>query len=58
MISNDKIRDEIKLRPCEKCGKPIPAGEDYILTFFRGNFIVLHEKCGDFINNPFGDKPK
>lgn len=50
MITDDQVADRIKTRSCEKCGEPLDDGKDYILTFFRGSFIVLHEECGDFID--------
>lgn len=46
----DEIRADIKARPCEKCGESIPP-EGFILTFYRGQFIVLHNECNDFIDS-------
>ena len=47
----DDIRDDIKARNCEKCDESLDEGVDFVLTFFRGQFIVLHEECArDFID--------
>jgi hypothetical protein len=50
-IEKSKIRKDILERVCERCGEPIPDDDDFILTFFRGQFIVLHEECAEFIDN-------
>ena len=44
-----EIRPEILAKPCAKCGQAIPEDEDSILTFFRGEFIRLHEGCKEFL---------
>jgi len=48
-IKNEDVREDIKTRVCEKCGEPLEDGKDYILSFYRGSFIVLHEACEDFL---------
>ena len=48
-ILRENIRQDILDKPCECCGAPILSDEDSILTFFRGSFIMLHEKCSDFL---------
>ncbi len=50
----NKIRDDIKQQPCEKCGERVkePTGDsEVVLTFFRGRFILLHQECADFIDH-------
>ena len=50
-IDKDKIRKDIIERGCERCGEPMPEEDDFVLTFFRGQFIVLHEECAeDYMN--------
>lgn len=49
-IDRSSIRKDILERPCEKCDEPLAFDKDFVLTFFRGRFIVLHEECADFID--------
>lgn len=50
MLTRDQIRPDILARPCEKCSEPLePEPSPFVLTFFRGSFIVLHDECSDFI---------
>ncbi len=51
LIARDKVRPDILARPCEKCDEPLEDDRDFILTFFRGEFIVLHEECAGFIDD-------
>ena len=58
MIRKNEVRQDILDRPCEKCGKGYAEDEDRILTFYRGEFITLHEGCSDFIDNPMKEEEK
>lgn len=52
VLHKSEIRQEILNRPCEKCRERYSENEDFILTFYQGQFITLHERCSDFIDNP------
>jgi hypothetical protein len=49
-IQRSEIRPEILARPCEKCGEAI-GDVDCVITFYRGEFILLHQECADFIDH-------
>lgn len=49
-ILKSQINPAIIAQGCEKCGEPIDDKIDFVLTFYRGQFIVLHEECADFID--------
>jgi hypothetical protein len=49
MLHRSEVRPEILAKPCAECGKPIGEKEDCVVTFYRGEFIVLHEECTEFI---------
>lgn len=51
MLTRSQVRPEIIAQGCEKCGEPIADDADFVLTFYRGRFIVLHEECADFIDH-------
>ena len=53
-LARSEIRKDILERLCEKCGKQISEDVNFILSFYRGSFIVLHDECKDFIENPGG----
>ena len=44
-MHRSEIRNEILEQHCESCGEPLDAEADFVLTFYRGRFIVLHEEC-------------
>lgn len=48
-ILKKNIRADILNRLCERCGEPVVISKDYsgVTTFFRGEFIILHEECAD-----------
>ncbi len=35
--------------PCKECGKQFSENEERVMSFYRGEFIFLHENCTDFI---------
>lgn len=45
MIHRSEVRKEILEQPCESCSEPLDADKDFVLTFCRGRFIVLHQEC-------------
>lgn len=51
MMARKDVRADIIAQGCEKCGEPLPDEGEFVLTFYRGRFIVLHTECGDFINH-------
>lgn len=51
MLTRSQVRPEIIAQGCEKCSEPIPDDADFVLTFYRGAFIVLHQECADFIDH-------
>ncbi len=56
VLHKSEVRQEILNRLCEKCGEGYAKEEDFILTFYRGQFITLHERCSGFIDNPQSNK--
>ena len=50
-ILREELRQDIKEKPCEKCGEPIDEKEDSILSFYHGSFIQLHEECAAFMQH-------
>lgn len=48
MIDSADVAPQIKKRPCESCGEKIDP-DNFVLTFYRGEFITLHNECDDFI---------
>lgn len=51
MLKREDIRPEIIAQGCEKCSGAIGDAGDFVLTFYRGRFIVLHNDCSDFIDH-------
>lgn len=51
MIAKSEVRKEIIARGCAKCSESVDDAESFILTFCRGEFIVLHNECADFIEH-------
>lgn len=51
MLNRSQVRPEIIAQGYEKCGEPIADDADFILSFYRGRFIVLHEECADFMDH-------
>ena len=49
MILKRELRREIIERGCAKCSESVDEDESFILTFCRGEFIVLHNECADFM---------
>lgn len=45
MILRKELREDISSRLCGHCGQSIPEDEDCILSFYRGEFILLHKNC-------------
>ena len=50
-IARSEVHPSIIAQGCEKCGEPIENNSDFVLTFYHGKFIVLHEECADFIDS-------
>lgn len=56
-IARSEIRKDILDRPCKKCGEAVLENDEAVLSFYRGEFIMLHEKCSDFIETVQNNKP-
>jgi len=50
MIHVSQVRKEIREKPCFECGERIEETVDFVLTFYRGEFQVLHDEpcAGEF----------
>ena len=54
MLNTNTIRPDILKKGCAKCGGIIPLADNIacFTTSVYGEFIVLHDKCADFIPKP------
>ena len=46
-ILRKKIRKDILEKPCRNCGHAINENAKQAISFYRGEFVMFHEKCFD-----------
>jgi len=51
LITRDLVRKDILERACEKCNELVAEDEDCWVSFYRGQFVILHKECGDFMEH-------
>ena len=45
MFLRSEVRPEILAQPCEGCGQPVHGDEDAAISFYRGRFVIFHQRC-------------
>ena len=44
-LARSQIRADILEKPCPECRQLVPEDGTGVLTFYRGEFLFLHEDC-------------